>query len=103
MPRLRDISVLVGAIHDGPGLLTWQQDSFAYADSFDETATRYRGLRAGQRIALANNDTTGLLVKGDVARAQLDAVSAQLAASAVQDGRTTAGGESPPVVVRRNK
>ena len=80
----------------------WVQDSFAYADSFDETADRYRGLRAGQRISLADTDTSGLLVKGDVARAQIDAVSAQLAASAAQEGRTTGGGQSPATVPGRS-
>ena len=30
-------------------MLTWEQESFAFADSFDEAAGRYRGLRGGQR------------------------------------------------------
>jgi predicted AAA+ superfamily ATPase len=102
LPRLKDSTVLVGAVHDGTGLLTWQQDSFAYADSFDETADRYRGLRAGQRIALADADTAGLLVKGDIARAQIDAVSAQSAASAGPEGRTTGGGQSPQTLPGRS-
>jgi hypothetical protein len=102
LPRLKDTSVLIGAVHDGTGLLTWQQDSFAYADSFDEPADRYRGLRAGQRISLADTDTAGLLVKGDVARAQIDSVSAQLAASAGSEGRTTGVGESPSTVPGRS-
>jgi hypothetical protein len=102
LPRLKDSAVLVGAVHDGTGLLTWQQDSFAYADSFDETADRYRGLRAGQRISLADTDTAGLLVKGDVARAQIDAVRAQVAASARQDGGTIGGGQSPETVPGRS-
>ena len=29
-------SVLVGAVRDGLGLLTWEEESFAFADSFDE-------------------------------------------------------------------
>ena len=65
--------MLVGAIRDGVSLLTWQEESFACADSFDETTGRYRGLRGGQLVALADADSPGLLVKGDVARAQLDA------------------------------
>jgi len=77
LPRLKDSSVLVGAIHDGMSLLTWQQDSFAFADSFDEGAGRYRGLRAGQGCSLSDANAPGLLVKGDVARAQLDAGSAR--------------------------
>ena len=73
LPRLKDSAVLIGAIRDGVALLTWQEESFAFADSFDETTGRYRGLRGGQLVALADADSPGLLVKGDVARAQLDA------------------------------
>ena len=73
LPRLKDSAVLVGAIRDGVALLTWQEESFAFADSFDEATGRYRGLRGGQLVALANADSPGLLVNGDVARAQLDA------------------------------
>ena len=66
-------SVLLGAIRDGLALLTWKQDAFAFADSFDESAGRYRGLRAGQIVPLADSDAPGLLVKPDVARKQMDA------------------------------
>jgi len=71
LPRLADGSVLRRAAEDGLGLLTWQSDSFAYADSYDEDAGRYRGLRGGQRLPIAEADP-GLLVKPDVARRQLD-------------------------------
>jgi predicted AAA+ superfamily ATPase len=47
LPRLRDSSVLLHAISDGVNLLTWRQDGFAFADSFDEAAGRYQGLRGG--------------------------------------------------------
>lgn len=75
LPRLRDMAVLIGAVRDGLTLLTWQQESFAFADSFDEETGRYRGLRGGQGVSLSDTDPTGLLVKGDVAQAQLDAMS----------------------------
>ncbi len=94
LPRLRDSSVLIGAIRDGMTLLTWQQESFAYADSFDEAAGRYRGLRGGQGITLADTDLAGLLVKGDVARAQLDADSVP-APSAVAPGGAPFAGTAP--------
>ena len=32
----------------GSALMLWRQEAFAYADSFDETAGRYRGLRGGR-------------------------------------------------------
>ena len=73
LPRLKDSLVLIGAIRNGLSLLTWMQDAFAFADSFDESACRYRGLRGGQMVSLADSETQGLLVRGDVARKQMDA------------------------------
>jgi hypothetical protein len=73
LPRLKEPSVLLGAIRDGLGLLTWEKDSFAYADSYDEAAGRFRGLRGGQQVLIVDSDARGLLVKSAVARKQLDA------------------------------
>ena len=64
---------MLGAVRDGVALITWNQDSFAYAESFDETAARYRGLRAGMQVNIVDQDSPGLLVKADVARRQMDA------------------------------
>ena len=36
LPRLKDSAVLLEAIREGLRLLTWSQDFFAYAESFDE-------------------------------------------------------------------
>ena len=38
LPRLQDADVLLGAIRDGVGLLTWQQETFAYAEGWDAGA-----------------------------------------------------------------
>jgi len=97
LPRLKDSSVLLGAMRDGLALLTWEQDSFAFAESFDEQTGRYRGLRAGQLVMLAGVDTPGLLVKPDVARRQLDAETVKLpvAFEPVQSG-SAHGGTAPP-------
>lgn len=73
LPRLKDPAVLIRAVRDGLALLTWEDDSFAYVESLDEGAGRYRGLRAGQQVALPDTDPPGLLVKPEAARAQLDA------------------------------
>jgi len=73
LPRVSDPKVIVEAASDGVSLLTWEQETFAYADSFDEGTGRYRGLRLGQRFGLG--DGTGLLVKPEVAREQADAES----------------------------
>jgi hypothetical protein len=63
--------VLVGAIRSGVSLLTWRTDTFAYAESYDEAAGRYRGLRGGEVLNIAADDS-GLLVKAEVAKTQLD-------------------------------
>ncbi len=71
LPRLRDARVLLDAVADGVALMTWRQDGFAYADAFDEEASRYVGLRAGE--ALLVSDPVGHVVQPSVADAQLQA------------------------------
>ena len=71
LPRLLDPAVLLRAVADGVGLLTWSDETFGYADSVDEEAGRYRGLRGGQPISVPDVDAAGVLVKPDVARLQL--------------------------------
>ena len=65
--------MLLNAIGFGVGLLTWEHDAFAFADSFDDEAERYRSLRTGQLVSLS--EAVGLLVKPGVARRQIDAES----------------------------
>ena len=75
LPRLRDASVLTDAIQRGLGLLTWAQDSFAYADSYDKETGRYLGLVVSERLHIAASDA-GLLVRPAVAQRQIQAESA---------------------------
>jgi hypothetical protein len=70
LPRLQEADVLLGAIRDGVGLLTWQQETFAYADGWDTEQQRYRGLRAGQMGSITLEGGS-VLVKPDVAARQL--------------------------------
>ncbi len=105
LPRLKDSSVLVGAIRDGLGLLTWEEESFAFADSYDELTGRYHGLRGGQLVSLVDADSPGLLVKGSIARSQLAADSAKVSGedrSGAQgdcvDGQTTPATRTPTPV-----
>jgi hypothetical protein len=72
LPRLVEPAVLVAAVRNGLGLLTWEKDSFAYADEYDESAGRYRGLRHGQVPDITLDGATGLLVKPNVAKQQID-------------------------------
>jgi len=92
LPRLRDPGLLLGAICDGVSLLTWEQDSFAFADSYDEGSGRYRGLRRCQSITLTDSDAPGLLVRPEVARMQLDAEAAASAATTDTSTATTESG-----------
>ena len=72
LPRLHSPSVLLDAIQAGINSLTWELDTFAYAESFDEAAGRYRGLRSATIITVRDDDRA-LIVRPAVARAQLDA------------------------------
>lgn len=80
LPRLANSSVLVNTIRDGLSLMTWEQDSFALADSHDDVAGRYRGLRTGETVSIADAHSSGLLVMPSVARAQSEVDAAALAA-----------------------
>jgi hypothetical protein len=84
LARLVETKVLLDAIGDGLSLLTWEQDTFAYADSYDETSRRYRGLRYGQRVTLTDTGS-GMLVKPEAA-------SRQIAAEAAARGTATTSG-----------
>ena len=95
LPRVGDPTVLLKAISDGVALLTWEHDAFAVADSFDDEAKRYRGLRGGQLVSLPDADAPGLLVKPDVARRQLDAEMPQPAGPGGAPADPVPGGESP--------
>ena len=71
LPRLKDSSVLMEAVRSGLGLLTWAQDSFGYAESFDEAAGRYQGLQGGRLVWLNDGSPIGLLVRPEAAMRQL--------------------------------
>jgi hypothetical protein len=57
-------------------LLTWSQDSFAYAEGFDDIAGRYRGLRCGELVNISEDNLSGLLVRPEVALKQQKAETA---------------------------
>ncbi|MGH7740950.1 MAG: Swt1 family HEPN domain-containing protein [Candidatus Eiseniibacteriota bacterium] len=96
LPRLKDSSVLLGAIREGSVLISWEHDSFAFADSFDEAAGRYRGLRGGQHVSIVDADSPGLLVRPEVARKQLDAESVRAGGGDPLPVAGVGGGDVPP-------
>jgi predicted AAA+ superfamily ATPase len=75
LPRLQTPLILVNAIRSGLALLTWEKDAFAYAESFDESKSRYRGLQYGGQFGITEDDA-GLLVRPEVARLQIDSETA---------------------------
>ncbi|HUJ76349.1 MAG TPA: DUF499 domain-containing protein, partial [bacterium] len=76
-----DPEVLLNAVRGGQALLTWERDSFAYAERFDAAEGRYQALSCGQHVPLAGHDAPGLLVKSELARAQMDAETKDAAAT----------------------
>ena len=72
LPRLRDTEVLLGAVSQGLGLLTWETDSFAYAERYDAADGRYHGLVYGQSRPVTLDDQA-VLVRPETAVRQITA------------------------------
>ncbi len=92
LPRLRDETVLVRAIESGLATLTWAEDTFAYAEGWDEAAGRYRGMVYGQRARVVF-DGQSVLVKPEAAQRQIEKDEEIARARAAQ----ASGGVSYPV------
>ncbi|HEY4035590.1 MAG TPA: Swt1 family HEPN domain-containing protein [Ktedonobacteraceae bacterium] len=104
LPRLKNSEVLLNAICTGLQSLTWEQETFAYADGWDETHQRYVNLRAGQSITITDS---GLLVKPEVAAAQMQAerlAQEEAERRRVQQSTTLYAHkeQASPIVVERN-
>ncbi len=109
LPRLQTSTVLLNAIGAGLALLTWHQDAFAYAESYDDSADRYRGLRSAVQITVTADDA-GLIVRPDAAKRQIDQETAPRVAvdSDAGDGKSpgpepTAPGTHPSTPIQPPK
>lgn len=84
LPRLQDSNVLIDSISNGLSLLTWEQETFAYAEGWDEKKDVYRGLRAGS-AGIVTLDNSSLVVKPEAAtrqqRAQQETVQPSIQSS----------------------
>ena len=108
LPRLKDPSVLAQAIQTGVALMTWEQDSFAYAESYDEASDRYQGLQTMQQIPISP-DAPGLVVQPARARQQLDLETAPTTTFTYPTGDPPEPGDGtgigepppPPIVTRK--
>lgn len=76
LPKLSSPDLLRQAIETGANLESWERDSFAYADSYDQEIQRYKGLRAGISLSISL-DGSGLLVAPDIAIAQIQKEKAE--------------------------
>ena len=101
LPRLKDTGVLAESIRNGLGLLTWEQDSFAYAESFDEKEGRYRGLQANRQNLFSDASQNGLLVKPGPAQRQFAAETQKADIKLTQ--QSVAGGGGKPVAPSEDK
>jgi hypothetical protein len=89
LPRLKDEGLLLTAIADGAASLAWREETFVYAEGYDEARGRYLGLKEGQWIAPSLDGGT-MLVKSAVAAAQIEADAAEHAGQAsAADAATT--------------
>src|SRR5947207_9263614 len=82
LPRLKNSEVLLAAIRDGLQSMWWERETFAYADSWDAQGNCYPGLKAGQQVQVTLN-ASSVLVKPEVAAAQLAAEAATVSPRAV--------------------
>lgn len=72
LPRLKDPQVLIEAIQDGLGTMLWFEETFAYAEGWEATRQRYRGLKTGERVRVSL-DSDSLVVKPEAADRQREA------------------------------
>jgi predicted AAA+ superfamily ATPase len=90
LPKLITPDLLRAAIESGVNLISWQKDTFAYAESFDEENKRYRGLRAGYHVGISL-DGNGLVVNPEIAAAQFAIEKSEADEKAkAKDGHPTA-------------
>ena len=64
LPRVKNAQVILDAIQDGVARLTWKQDTFAYADSYDAAASRYRGLEGRPSVTVQLNSESVVVKAG---------------------------------------
>ena len=94
LPRLCTPIVLLEAISEGVQTLTWEQDGFAFADSYDEQEGRYRGLHVQTMIKLPDVDSSGLLVKAETAKKQISEAG-DVEQPVQKSGETSDSGDTP--------
>ncbi|PIE22549.1 MAG: AAA+ family ATPase [Planctomycetota bacterium] len=98
LTRLRNTDILLEAIRTGGETTSWQVETFAFAESYDEKSGRYLGLRTGGRFPVADANAPGLLVSSEAAAKQLaaDRKAAASEPGPTDRGHGAGGPEGPP-------
>jgi len=97
LPRLRDSQVFLEAVREGASSLSWQADTFAYAQAVDEDG-RFRDLCAGHAETSILLSDESVLVKPEAALRQMEADAAAATEFSDHGGRMfTPPGEQPPL------
>jgi len=87
LPRLANQAVLAAAISTGVNDISWESETFAYADGHD--GDKWVGLRFGQLVDVRPG---GLVVASDVAQAQINASGGTEPGPGTTGTGTTGGG-----------
>ncbi len=95
LTRIQYDDVLIGAIRSGINMLTWNPDSFAYADRWDDSQKRYIGLHAGSGVGIPIT-LDGLVLKPEIAYKQMEEDKATMGSSGAS---VPCGGSSGGVTI----
>jgi hypothetical protein len=97
LPRLEDNQVFLEAVRQGVGSLSWQAETFAYAQAVDADG-RFLDLFAGHADTSIMLSDESVLVRPDAALAQMEADEAAKREFTDQRGRIfTPPGDQPPL------
>jgi len=72
LQRVSKPQVLLRSIEDGLRLISWDSESFAYADSFNEETRSYVGLSIQQSLSLNDIYSRSLVVRSNIAIRQIN-------------------------------
>jgi predicted AAA+ superfamily ATPase len=67
MPRLANFGVLAAAVSDGAARISWDPETFAFAEAHDLATGAYQGLTAGNHVVVGLSQSA-VIVKPDPAR-----------------------------------
>jgi hypothetical protein len=100
LPRVASRETVLEAIRDGVASLTWNPQTFAWAEGFDEATGRFLKLTAGEQPDRTILDG-GIVVKPDIAQEQLDQEARERKEIEQREGEhgvPVSAGDQPPNV-----